>query len=487
MRSFLIQSFTGLSDYEDKGHKGAFKFGSALDVRRNRDTLKAGQGLTDDLAVGGNMNASVVDVAFDKEGNSYWGLTNGKILKRTSDGTWSLPYTDVEGDLRGIGVWGNDQGEQGIYWTTPTKIHRKPLPGNATWSVDLDANAGSPAQTYPKTNLTNTPNHLMKPVGGAFYINNGEAIAFIGYDESYTNNALQLLPDSLATVLLDDGLYGIIGANLSSDREESWLYTWDSIATSYNDRVQLPFKDINVLVKGEFVVVQFGSNGELYFVGDSGRLPIRSFSGGGQVGNSGADIDGGLVLLGAYGNTESRQSGVYTFGRKKKNADFILNLEYPLVCDSISAVKKAGSDRLIAYKSGSNYGVKKVDTSNKYTTATYESLDLKIPTTLGEVPVIDSISLDMVPLPAGCSVEVWRRVDKQESADGTTYAGVSTGLNDGWFQCSTAEGTGSFSTEGGVEAVFNVGDKAKILEIRVVLNCSGNSSPEILSIRAFFE
>ena len=50
MKSFLIQSFTGLSDFEDKGARGAFKFGSGLDVRRNRDSLKAGQALANDLA-----------------------------------------------------------------------------------------------------------------------------------------------------------------------------------------------------------------------------------------------------------------------------------------------------------------------------------------------------------------------------------------------------------------------------------------------------
>lgn len=487
MKSFLIQSFTQLSDFEDKGARGAFKFGRGLDVRRRRDTLKAGQALSDDLATGGLMNSPVVDVCFDKALNSYWGLENGRILKRTSGGTWSLPYTDVEGDLRGIGIWGNDQGEEGIYWATPTKLHRKPLPGNATWSVDLDANAGSPAQTYPKTNLTDTPNHLMKPVGGAFYINNGDSIAFVGYDESYTNNALQLLPDNLATVLLDEGLYAIIGANLGSEKEESWLYTWDSIATAYNDRVQLPFKDVNAIVKGEVTVVQFGSGGELYFVGDAGRIPIRAFPGGGQVKPAGVDVDGGLLLFGVYGNDESRQSGVYTFGRKNKNSDFALNLEYPLVCDAIHAVKKVGSDILIAYELDSAYGVKIVDTANKIASATYESLDLKLPPSLGETPTIHQIVLDMTPLPSGCSVEVWRRVDKQESADGEDYEGTSTGLNDGWYQCSTQEGTGTHDDENAVEAVFNVGDKGKILEVRVVLNCSGNNSPEILRVMPYFE
>ena len=76
--------------------------------------------------------------------------------------------------------------------------------------------------------------------------------------------------------------------------------------------------------------------------------------------------------------------------------------------------RKGGSDILIAYTSGSAYGVKKVDTSNKITEATYESLDLKAPpVSVSSMPVFSSVVLDMAPLPTGCSVEVWRKLDKK--------------------------------------------------------------------------
>jgi len=482
---FLIQSFTGLSDFEDKGQRGAFKFGSGLDVRRNRDTLKAGQALTDDLGSGGLMNSPVVDAFACSDGNSYWGLANGRILQRSDAGVWALKYTDVEGDLRGIGEWGNDQGEKGIYWATPTKLHRKPLPGTSNWS-DVDTSAGSPAQTYPKTNLTSTPNHLMKPVNGTFLINNGQTLAMVGFDESYTNNALQLLPDNLAKVLLDDGASAIIGANLGSTKEESWLYAWDGIADNYNDRTSLAFKDINAIVKTEVIIIQFGSDGFLYFVGDSARLPIMQFPGGGQVKSAGVEVDDGLALFGVYGNDDSRQVGVYSYGRKKKNADFTLNLDYPLDVTSIDAVRNIDSTILIAYTNGGGYGVKKVDTANKVAQAVYESVDLKMPPILSDKHSVPSVVIDMVPLPANCSVEVWRRMDKTETG-GTDYLGVSTGLDDGWFQCSLQDESGAFDTEGGTEAVFNVGDGGKYMEIKVVLNCYVNNSPEILRIYPYFE
>jgi hypothetical protein len=91
----------------------------------------------------------------------------------------------------------------------------------------------------------------------------------------------------------------------------------------------------------------------------------------------------------------------------------------------------------------------------------------------------------MAPLPANCSVELWRRLDKVESG-GTDYEGNSTGEDDGWFQCDTPEGTGNYNTEDGIEAVFNLGDTAKIVEFRIVLNCNANNSPEVFQLQSVF-
>ena len=91
------------------------------------------------------------------------------------------------------------------------------------------------------------------------------------------------------------------------------------------------------------------------------------------------------------------------------------------------------------------------------------------------MPVFSSVVLDMAPLPTGCSVEVWRKLDK-----------VDTGGSSGWYQANTQDGSLEFDTVGGMEAVFNLEDSAKVLEIRVVLNCYSNSTPEIYKIQAFF-
>ena len=44
----IVSARGGLSDYEDKGIVGAFKFAANLDVRKLKDTISAGQALLDE-------------------------------------------------------------------------------------------------------------------------------------------------------------------------------------------------------------------------------------------------------------------------------------------------------------------------------------------------------------------------------------------------------------------------------------------------------
>lgn len=489
MSTFIIKSYKGaLADYENAGIYGSFKFGSGLDIRKRRDSLSAQQALVDDLAVG-TFDAEVVAVVASADGNSYWGLANGKIYKRTSAGVYSLVYTDTDGVLTGMGEWVNDAGDTFLYWATLTKLHRKRLLGtgytNANWS-DVDATVNG--QTYPKTNLTSGTNHRMKPVNGVFLINNVNTMAFVGWDDSYTNNSLQLIPGNSAQDFIDTGLSAKIAANRIDTGESSMLYLWDTVSQNYNDKMPLPFSNINALIETEIGIVQYGTNGELYFYGDQSKLPVTAFPGGGRVAVDGLENDAGLALLGSYGNGAGK-TGIYTYGRRRKNADFVLNLDYPFDATTITSVKKIGSTILFAYKitgSPTVYGVKKVSTTAKVAQAIYQSLDLRVPDELDRDAEFTKVELKMAPLPEGCSVEVWRRIDKVESA--TAGAGVTA---DGWYRCNTEDVESgakktAYDSPGGTKATFLVGDRGSILELMVLLNTYQNSTPEVFKIKASF-
>ena len=163
------------------------------------------------------------------------------------------------------------------------------------------------------------------------------------------------------------------------------------------------------------------------------------------------------------------QTGVYTIGRKKKNAPFVLNLDYPLDADQIGSVKKVGSDILISYSKGATYGVKKVDSTLKGT-GTFDSLDLIAPKEFVRPLVWRSVVIKTMDMPAGTSIEFYYRIDK----------------NGSFVQATMEDGVVQFTT--GNEAVFLISGEGSVFEFEVVLNPSGNNTPEIiLPVYIYFE
>jgi hypothetical protein len=394
-------------------------------------------------------------------------LANGRIYKRTSGGVYSLVYTDAENVCSGASQWYDSVGNTFLTWACTTKLHRKQILNssgaavNTNWS-DVDATVNG--QTYPKTNLSTATYHTMRQSVGVLLITNVNVLAQVGYDDSYTNNALQLIPGNIAKTLLERNIATIIGCYRLDSKEQSMLVGWDGLSLSWNSKQIFPTSSINALIDTEVPLAQVGSNGQLYYADMTGILPITKFPGGGQCDPDGVDADAGVALFGVYGNG-SGYSGIYSYGRKKKNAPLTLNLEYQFDCDQIGTLKKVGSTVMFSYKSGSNYGVKKVDSSNK-ATATYQSLDLKAPVKKDSEPIWNYVRLIMSPHPAGSTVQVYRRMDK----------------NGSFVICNLDGGSNSYSTTDGQEAVFYIGDKGKYCEIQIVTTPSGNTTPEILQV-----
>lgn len=470
MKLFLIKSFKGgLSDWENVGVEGSFKFGSNLDIRKDTDSLSCTFALETDLSTWTNMTALAKFIVPCSDGNTYFFCDDGKILKRTSAGVYSLVYTDPDGAIKGAFEWGNSSGHSFLYWATATKLHRKQIPGATNWS-DVDATVDG--QTYPKTNLTSATWHTMKQINGQLLIANGSKLAMVGYDDSYTNEALSLTPNSLTKCLMEYKGYAYAGTTSSNTAQNSELFVWDTgQSLNWNAKNTVPTNSINAIINGEYPIMQVGTNGQLLLADISSyTLPIVSFKGGGQVNPEGVEIDGGIMLFGSYGNGAGK-TGIYSYGRKKKNAGLSLNLEYVLDCTEIGAIKKVGTDLLVTYKdtNGTGYGVKKLSTTTR-AVGTYESLDLKFPISDRET-LLTKIRLVTMPLPASTSIQCYRKMDKTGS----------------FTLCELEGGATAFNTTGGQEAVFLAGDYGKIAEIKLVLTPDGTNTPEVLQAELYFE
>lgn len=525
MSIYEITSFRGgLSQYEDKGISGSFKFAKNLDIRKRVDSISANQALVDEgldssqspsasespssspslspsasvshspsptgsssastspsSSVSNSPSASqspsaspssspspssgsgsifddlIVSFVEAKNGYTYGFGDTGSVYRRDADGFWVRAYKDPDGEITGAAEW-YSPGKVFLYFATRTKLKRLNITGLEDWGLVEEVG-----------NLTDSDWHTMRETGGALAIANSEYLAYVGYDESFTPETLDLVPGNIAKTLVERDGRAIIGTARKAD----------------------PTKSINAAIDTEVQLAQVGDDGEIFFANMIDTIPAARFPGGGKVRPGGVCnliknvnffeweegasswIDkqevGNIAVFGVY-DGDSGKNGLYTYGRKSKNQPFTLNLDYEMDVDDIGAVINTNDTVLVSYRDGTDYGVMAVDPNNK-ATGTYEGLDFKAPVKQPQnITNWKKTELFMKPLPADCSVEFWYRIDKTGD----------------FVQAKTDTGEDSFETTGGQKAVFFVAANGQIFEPRVVINPNGNFTPEVYRIRTYF-
>lgn len=543
----LVSSRGGLSDYEDKGTVGSFKFGSNLNIRKRKDTISAGQALVEEgvtlqstspstspsasrspssspspspslskspsasaspsakspsasfspsasRSPSASVSASAstspsasnspstspsggLDSVFSDlimffvkctDGNTYGAGSAGKIYRRNPDSFWVQVY-DAKAPIRGFAEKPSYGGKIYLEWATRTELHRKEIPGNLNWN-DVDAPGTVQGDEFPKTNLSDYPWHTMVQVGGSVMIANGPMLAMSAYDDSYTNEALDLIPGNLVKTLVERNGNAVIGAYRAAD----------------------PLKGVNGMVDAEIPLMQVGDDGDIYYADFSNSIAVKRLPGGGKVNPGGMTneisqvnifsweqsalswIDkqsiGNMALMGVFG-ADTGRGGIYSFGRRRKDQPFVMNLEYQYDADEIGAVCNINGTTIFSYRNGSTYGVMAVDPNNK-ATGIYEGLDFKAPVKRSlELTEWKTAELFMDPLPLGAAVEFWYRCDK---------------VGD-WVQATLADSSAvQYTYEGGKKAVFKIGAQGEIFEPRVKLIPVNNLSPEVHRTRVYF-
>jgi len=521
----------GISSFSDRGIRGAFKFGSNLDIRKIVDTLTCGQRLVEEGELGGthSISASVSPSAsispsasvsvspspsnspsksaspsasasksgsksaspsaslspsssnsaspslssglnnifedlirfFVKasDGNTYGFGNTGFIYRRYNDGYWRNIYKDPDGQIKGAEEKPSATTTY-LQWATGTKVKQKELPGNSNWTdVEIVAE-----------NLPDADWHTMRQVGGANYISAGSDIALVGYDDSYTNEALNLIPGNIAKTIVERNGRAVIGTY----------------------KAGYPNKGVNGMIDCEVPLAQIGDDGKIFFANFTDTMPVKRFPGGGRVNPGGVanEVDqinifdwestalswidkqtlGNMSLWGVFG-ADTDKNGVYTYGRKNKEQPFTLNLEYALEVDEIGAVANVEGVTIVSYRDGNDFGVKAVDSTVK-ALGTYESLEFRAPIKKPEgITQWKYTEIFMEILPAGCSIELFYKMNRSE----------------GWTRAYTANGDASYSTTNGKKATFRIGAEGDIFEHKILLTPSFNLTPTVLRSRTYFD
>ena len=453
MALYEITNFNGgISDFEDRGVKGAFKFGSGLNIRKIRDTLSCAQALMDIGTVTDSPSPSIspsasispssiashspsrspspssspspspkspssslspsasrspsasaspsasvspsssgspspspsggvasvfedliIEFVKASDGNVYGFGHTGKIYKINSDLYAVRVYNGIE-RITGAAEKPSYGGKTYLTWAGLTTLHIKELPGLSNWNdVDIPSLPGG----FPKNNLTQADFHTMEVVGGDVMIANASFLAMLAYDDSYTNEALDLIPGNLAKTIVERNGRAVIGTYKAGD----------------------PNKGVNGAIDSEVPLAQVGDDGEIFYADFSNSMPVKRFPGGGRVNPGGVCnlidpveffdwqttalswIDkqsvGNLSMWGVF-NADSGKGGIYSYGRKDKNHPFVMNLDYLLDVDEIGAICSVDGLIFASYKDGNSFGVKVVD-SNTKAQGVYEGLDFKAP------------------------------------------------------------------------------------------------------------
>ena len=410
MRPYIIKSFRGgVSDENDKGIPGAFKFGYGLDLHKRQDSLSCKQALLP--ASGATVTDLIKVFVTGADGSTYAFGDAGKIYARSPENTWALMYTDANGEIKGAAEWELDNGDRYMFWCTNTSVARKIMSsGNDDWTD---------AVINWKTILTASPYHTMLRACGKMMITNDNLLAMIGYDGSFTPSAFNAQPGNNLKCLEERDDYCIMGSYREDESEQGHIWSWITTALNWVQKKKIPVKGVNALIYSELMLMQGGTDGELFFSDFSKAVPLHAFIGGGQVNPNGVCIEDDIAMFGAYGGT---YPGIWSYGRKRKNRPLVLNYPYRLsptvvtgsTIGELGALKTVNGVLLASWRTDDGttleYGVDMMSNTTK-ATAIYESLEFDAGSPHLEKG-FQIAKLVMTPLPIGCSLSMKYKMDK---------------------------------------------------------------------------
>jgi hypothetical protein len=209
--------------------------------------------------------------------------------------------------INGAAEWNDDIVYEGegtktgyLYWATGDWLLRKPIPGATDWSREKDVELLSDALNDDRGTIIEW--HTMKVVGGALMICNGRYLAMVGYDTSFTAQAMTVYPDELTKSIIERQNLVIIGTYKDNDSKKGALYSWNQEALNFIQRKEIPSGAINGLVEAELTLMQAGEDGGIFYSDLINSIAITSIPGGGKVNPDAVETDDGLALFGIAPN-----------------------------------------------------------------------------------------------------------------------------------------------------------------------------------------
>lgn len=487
MIQYIINTFRGgQSDEDTRGVEGSFKYGHALDIHKRTDSLSCKQAmavvLDETRGMGDYGGTTLTGGVFNfmipaSDGSLYAFSERGSIFARTSEGNWTFVYNDPNGAIKGAGEWEGSDGRSYLYWATSSALARKELPG-ANSAPDTGTMRWTDAVHDYKIEFISSSAtwHPIKPIAGALYMGNNEALAQLDFDLNWSPRVMNIKPQNIINALEERDDYAILGSEKRDGNEEGYIWSWVETAVNYVQKKKIPIQGVNALITAELPLLQGGDNGEIFFSDFESVVPLNAIQGGGKVNPGGVDIFEDLAVFGFYGGT---YPGIWSYGRARKNRPFALNYDYRLsgtvggsTISTIGAVAVTEGVLLASFGSSeinadNSYGVEQVSTTTK-ASAVYEGLEFD-----GGAPSLqkkfDTVKITMTPMPASTVVSIKFKLNNDTS----------------WKYAVLGNRTTTYSQTNSTSAIFSIGRPAEVYELGAELTPSVNDTPEILSITTY--
>ena len=473
MIPYIVSSFRGgVSDESDKGIRGSFKFGQNLDIHGRDDVLACASTVT--TLDSTTITDLITTMVTARDGTTYCFGNTGSIYTvsgNVGDPVVTFAYNDENGKIRGAAEWKQSDGNTYLYWATNTSVARATLNG----SLDTPWAAGVANQNY-WTNLDGAEWHTMKNAGGVLNIANGNFDATIDYDGNVNNAALNVRPGSLLKTIDERDDYIIFGSYRGDNSEEGHIWSWITTATNWVQKKRIPIQGVNALINTEFMLLQGGDDGELFYSDFVNAVPLAAVPNGGYANPGAVGVENDLAVFGMSGlYSTTSYPGIWSYGRRMKNRPAALNYPYRLAqtvagstISSVGAIAVVNGLILASWgttdDSVSDYGVDMVSSTTR-ANAIYEGLEFN-----GGAPHIkktfESVKVTTTPLPSGTSYSVKFKLDKETD----------------WRYAVLGDGSTTYSTATSTESEWSVGKTGHIYEVGAELNASGADTPQIQSM-----
>lgn len=226
--------------------------------------------------------------------------------------------------------------------------------------------------------------HPMKKLNGNLYIGDAHFVAVVDDSGTFTADGLDIVEPLRISALGAYDVELLIGTFVNQNIMETEFLRWNTWSTSWQYSDPIPEPGVNsFLITDNEVVVSAGFKGHIYTYNglqltSKKRLP-SSFNRGSSdkcIINDYSTLNfQGLPLFGVsqvVGN--AIKYGIYSYGRRSAGYAYIFALEYVMSPDTmenveIGAIVGSGDVFLVAWKSGSTFGVDRLDASAKYENA----------------------------------------------------------------------------------------------------------------------